>query len=133
MTNVFAIQTDLSRKIASALQAKLSPNENARLDRRPTQDSDAYLLYVRAHDYANRPDRLRETSLMAEELYEQAIKLDPNFALAFAGLSTVESWMFHSYEPTAARREKARSTANEALRLEPDLPEGHLALGNSYY
>ena len=133
LTDVFAIQTDLARKIASALQAKLSPNENARLDRRPTNDSDAYLLYVQAHDYANRPDRLRETSLKAEELYEQAIKLDPNFALAFAGLSTVESWMYHSYEPTPARREKARLNADEALRLQPDLPEGHLALGYSYY
>src|SRR6516165_6383768 len=99
LTNVFAIQTDLARKIASALQAKLSPNENARLDRRPTEDADAYLLYVQAHDYANRSDRLRETLLKAEELYEQAIKLDPNFALALAGLSIVESWMYHSYEP----------------------------------
>ena len=133
LTDVFAIQTDLARKIASALQAKLSPNENARLDRRPTKDSDAYLLYVQAHDYANRPDRLRETSLKAEELYEQTIKLDPNFALAFAGLSTVESWMYHSYEPTAVRRENARRNADEALRLQPDLPEGHLALGYSYY
>ncbi|HME88325.1 MAG TPA: hypothetical protein VKE30_03855 [Chthoniobacterales bacterium] len=133
LTNVFAIQTDLARKIVSALQAKLSPNENARLDRRPTNDSDAYLLYVRAHDYANRPDRLRDTSLKAEELYEQAIKLDPSFALAFAGLSTVESWMYHSYEPTTARREKARLNADEALRLQPDLPEGHLSLGYSYY
>jgi TolB-like protein/Flp pilus assembly protein TadD len=133
LTNVFAIQTDLARKIASALQAKLSPNENARLDRRPTKDSDAYLLYVQAHDYANRSDRLRETLLKAEELYEQAIKLDPNFALALAGLSIVESWMYHSYEPTADRREKARLNANEALRLQPDLPEGHLALGYSYY
>jgi TolB-like protein/Flp pilus assembly protein TadD len=133
LTDVFAIQTDLARKIASALEAKLSPNENARLDHRPTEDSDAYLLYVQAHDYANRPDRLRETSLKAEELYEKTIKLDPNFALALAGLSIVESWMYHSYEPTAARREKARRYADEALRLQPDLPEGHLALGNSYY
>ena len=133
LTDVFAIQTDLARKIASALQAKLSPNENARLDRQPTKDSDAYLLYVQAHDYANRPDRFRETSLKAEELFEQAIKLDPNFALAFAGLSMVQSWLYHEAEPTPARREKARLNANEALRLQPDLPEGHLALGYSYY
>jgi len=133
LTDVFAIQTDLARKIASALQAKLSPNETARLDRRPTKDSDAYLLYVQAHDYANRPDRFRETYLKAEELFEQAIKLDPNFALAFAGLSMVQSWLYHESEPTAARREKARLNANEALRLQPNLPEGHLALGFSYY
>src|SRR6266700_1241002 len=133
LTDVFAIQTDLAQKIASALQAKLSPNENARLDRQPTKDSDAYLLYVQAHDYANRPDRFRETSLKAEELFEQAIKLDPNFALAFAGLSMVQSWLYHEAEPTPARREKARLNADESLRLQPDLPEGHLALGFSYY
>jgi TolB-like protein/Flp pilus assembly protein TadD len=133
LTDVFAIQTDLAQKIASALQAKLSPNEKARLDRRPTKDSDAYLLYVQAHDYANQPDRPNETSLKAEELFEQAIKLDPKFALAFAGLSQEQSWIYHSYEPTSARREKARFNANESLRLQPDLPEGHLALGFSYY
>src|SRR4030095_9089526 len=133
LTDVFAIQTDLAQKIAAALQAKLSPNEKALLDRPPTKNSDAYLLYVQAHDYANQPDRPHESSLKAEELFEQAIKLDPKFALASAGLSEVERWIYHSYEPTSARREKARLNANESLRLQPDLPEGHLALGFSYY
>ncbi len=133
LTDVFAIQTDLAQKISSALQAKLSPNEKARLDRRPTQNPDAYLLFVQAHDYATRPEMFRDTSLKAEPLFEQAIKLDPNFALAFAGLSRVESWIYHSFEPIPARREKARLNAGEALRLQPDLPEGHLALGFSYY
>jgi TolB-like protein/Flp pilus assembly protein TadD len=133
LTDVFAIQTDLAQKIASALQAKLSPNEKARLDNRPTQNPDAYLLFVQAHDYANRADMFRDTSLKAEQLFEQATKLDPNFAAAFAGLSMVESWMYHSFDPLPARREKARTAANEALRLQPDLPEAHLALGFSYY
>ena len=75
----------------------------------------------------------RDTSLKAEPLFEQAIKLDPNFALAFAGLSMVESWAYHSADPTPVRREKARLNADEALRLQPHLPEGHLALGFSYY
>src|SRR6266436_4847856 len=133
LTDVFAIQTDLAQKIASALQAKLSPNEKARLDNRPTQNPDAYLLFVQAHDYANRPDMFRDTLLKAEQLFEQATKLDPNFAAAFAGLSMVESWMYHSFDPLPPRREKARTAANEALRLQPDLPEAHLALGFSYY
>ena len=74
-----------------------------------------------------------DTTLKAEPLLEQAIKLDPNFALAFASLSMVESWAYHSFDPIPARREKARLNADEALRLQPDLPEGHLALGFSYY
>src|SRR5216110_1208879 len=133
LTDVFAIQTDLAQKIASALQAKLSPNEKEQLDRQPTKDPNAYLLFIQAHNYANRPDHLRDDSLKAEELFEQAIKLDPKFAAAFAGLSMVESWIYHSFEPTLARREKARLNADESLRLQPDLPEGHLALGFSYY
>ena len=133
LTDVFAIQTDLAQKIASALQAKLSPNEKALLDHRPTQNPDAYLLFVQAHGYASQRDMFRDTSLKAEPLFEQAIKLDPNFALAFASLSMVESWVYHSFDPTPGRREKARRNADEALRLQPDLPEGHLALGFSYY
>jgi len=133
LTDVFAIQTDLAQKIASSLRAKLSPNEKARLDRRPTENPDAYLLFIQAHDYANRPDLFRDVSSKAEQFFEQATKLDPNFAAAFAGLSMVESWAYHSFDPLPVRREKARAAANEALRLQPDLPEAHLALGFSYY
>jgi TolB-like protein/Flp pilus assembly protein TadD len=133
LTDVFAIQTDLAQKIASALQAKLSQSEKARIDRMPTQNPDAHLLYIQAHDYFNRPDKPRETTLKAEQLFEQAINLDRNFAAAYAGLSMVESWLYHGDDPLPEWREKARVNANEALRLQPDLPEGHLALGYSYY
>src|SRR5438270_7881954 len=133
LTDVFAIQTDLAQKIAAALEARLSPNEKARLDHRPTQNPDAYLLFVQAHDYANRVDMFHDMSVKAEPLFEQAIKLDPSFAAAFAGLSMVESWIYHSFDPVPGRREKARSNAEEAVRLQPDLPEAHLALGFSYY
>jgi tetratricopeptide (TPR) repeat protein len=133
LTDVFAIQTDLAQKIASTLQAKLSPNEKARLNRRPTENPDAYLLFIQAQRYVVGSEMLRDDSLKAEQLYEQAIKLDPNFALAFAGLSIVESWIYHSYYPIPAHREKARLAADEALRLQPGIPEGHLALGFSYY
>src|SRR6266542_5082595 len=118
---------------ASALQAKLSQSEKARIDRVPTQNSDAYLLFIQAHDYATRPEMFRDISFKAEHLFEQATKLDPNFAAAFAGLSMVESWAYHTFDPTPPRREKARVAAGEALRLQPDLAEAHLALGFSYY
>jgi TolB-like protein/Tfp pilus assembly protein PilF len=133
LTDVFAIQTDLAQKIASTLQAKLSPNEKARLTRRPTENADAYLLFIQAERYAIGAEMLRDDARKAEQLYQQAIKLDPNFAAAFACLSMVESWIYHSFDPIPARREKARFAADEALRLQPNLPEGHLALGFSYY
>src|SRR4029453_8656265 len=79
------------------------------------------------------PEKPRETTLKAGQLFEQAINLDRNFAAAYAGLSMVESWLYHDSDPVPMRHEKARVNANEALRLQPDLPEGHLALGYSYY
>ena len=133
LTDVFAIQTDLAQKIVSTLRAKLSPSEKARLDRRPTENPDAYLLFIQAEQYANGPNMFSDDSRKAEQLLEQAIKLDPNFAAAFACLSTVESWAYHTFDPTPARRERARVAADQALRLQPDLPEGHLALGFCYY
>src|SRR5215472_17410235 len=89
LTDVFAIQSDLAEKIASALQAKLSPNEKARIDRRPTENPDAYLLFMHAAPFANNLDMFRDDSRKAARLFEQAIKLDPNFAAAYAGLSMV--------------------------------------------
>src|SRR5262249_678731 len=68
-----------------------------------------------------------------DQLYARAIELDPNFALAIARYSQLQSWFVHTFEPTPQRREKARTLAERALQLQPDLPEAHLALGYSYY
>ena len=133
LTDVFAIQTDLAQKIATSLRAKLAPSDKVRLDRPPTLNPEAYLLFVQAHDYANRSDHFSDAVSHGEQLYERAIKLDPNFAEAFAGLSMVHSWAYHSFDPTAVRKDKARAAVEKALQLDPALPEGHLALGFSYY
>ena len=133
LTDVFAIQTDLAQKIAYELQAKLSPAEKAQIERRPTQNGEAYLAFVQAHDLFTRPDRLRADTEKAEQLFEQATRLDPDFAEAFAGLAWVHDWMYHTFDPTPARKEKARAAAMEALRLQPNLPEAHLAMGFYYY
>jgi TolB-like protein/Flp pilus assembly protein TadD len=133
LTDVFAIQTDLAHEIAGALQAKLSPVEKEQIARKPTENADAYLLYVQAHDIFNRSDRLRDDVVKAEGLYEEAVKKDPTFALAFADLGMVENWMYHSFDPTPARRDKAKAAVDSAIRLRPDLPEARLALGFFYY
>ncbi|PYL55066.1 MAG: hypothetical protein DMF29_04400, partial [Verrucomicrobia bacterium] len=132
LSDVFKIQTDLATKIASALQAKLSPTEKEQMTHKPTENSDAYLAFVQAHnlnvsfeDYS----RLQE----GEQMYERAISLDPKFALALARYSQLESWIFHSYDPTPARKQKAVDFAERALKLEPSLPEAHLARGFAYY
>src|SRR5437867_1903749 len=132
LTDVFAIQTNLAQKIASELRAKLSPSEKAQIERKPTENGEAYLAFVQANNLGcalEDFDKLKQS----EQLYERAIQLDPNFALAVARSSLVQSWLVHTYDPTRGRREKARTLAERALQLQPDLPEAHLAVGFSYY
>src|SRR5437764_1653842 len=133
LTDVFAIQSDLAQKIAGELRAQLSPTEKAQIERKPTENSEAYLAFVEGHDLLTRPDRLRTDTEKAEQLFERATRLDPNFAGAFAALGWVEDWMYHTFDPTPARKAKARAAVEEALRLQPDLPEAHLALGFYHY
>ena len=132
LTDVFAIQTDLAHEIANALQAKLSDTEKARMERKPTENGEAYLAFVQAQNLGCAVedfDKLKQS----EQLYERAIQLDPNFALALARSSLLQSWIVHTFDRTPERREKARTLAERALQLQPDLPEAHLALGSSYY
>jgi serine/threonine-protein kinase len=133
LNDVFAIQSDLAKKITGELQAKLSPAEQAQIERKPTENDEAYLAFLQAHDLFTRPDKFRNDIEKAEELFEKATKLDPNFAGAFAGLAWLHEWNYHSLDRTPARREKARAAADTAIRLQPDLPEAHLALGFYYY
>jgi TolB-like protein/Tfp pilus assembly protein PilF len=132
LTDVFAIQTDLAQQIVRELQAKLSPMEKAQIERKPTENGEAYLAFVQAHNLSGAKESL-EKLRQSEQLYQRAIGLDPNFALAIARYSQLESWIIHDLERTPERREKARTLAERAVQLQPDLPEAHLALGFSYY
>ena len=132
VTDVFAIQTDLAQKITDALQAKLSPAEKSRIERKPTENGEAYLAFVQAHNLQDAVEDLEKLK-QSEQLYARAIQLDPMFALAIARYSQLESWIVHTFERTVERREKARTLAQQALQLQPDLPEAHLAMGFSLY
>ena len=133
LTDVFAIQNALAQEIAAQLKAKLSPGEKAQIETKPTQNDAAYLLSIQAHELFSRPDRRHEDVAQAETLYETAIQLDPSFALAHARLSQLESWMYYGVESVPARAEKARHAAEEARRLNADLPETHFAVGLVHY
>jgi TolB-like protein/Flp pilus assembly protein TadD len=132
LTDVFAIQTDLAQQIVRELQAKLSPLEKAQIERRPTENGEAYLAFVQAHNLSQAVESLEKLT-QSEQLYQRAIDLDPNFALAIARYSQLQSWLVNDVERTPERREKARTLAEQAMQLQPDLPEAHLALGFSYY
>jgi len=133
LTDVFAIQTDLAQKITEALQAKLSPGEKSQLNRRPTENNQAYLAFIEGQELFYRPDKLRSDAIKAEERLEQATKLDPKFADAFALLGGVENWIYHSFDPVQARAEKARTAIDKALQVEPDSPWAHFSQGFYYY
>src|SRR5215475_12398712 len=132
VTDVFAIQSDLAREIANALQAKLSPAEKSQMTRKPTENGEAYLAFVQAHDLSCEVEDVEKLK-QSEQLYRRAIELDPNFALAIARYSQLESWIARDIDRAPERREKARTLAERALELQPDLPEAHLARGYSYY
>jgi TolB-like protein/Tfp pilus assembly protein PilF len=126
LTDVFAIQSDIAQRIATALQVKLAPEEKARLDARPTTNSEAYVLYLTALG--------TEDEIAADQLYMQATALDPGFALAYAQASILNSGIASKMTVDhRARRAKARAQAEEALRLSPTLGEAHMALGLCLY
>jgi TolB-like protein/Tfp pilus assembly protein PilF len=132
LTDVFAIQTDLAQKIAHELRAQLSPTEQREITRKPTENNESYLAFLEARNlHAALEDRTKLKQ--AQQLYERAIQLDPNFALAIANLSILHSWLYHDLDPVDAQRDQAQKLADQALRLNPGLPEAHLARGYSLY
>ena len=129
--DALAIQSEIARDIADQLKATISPGEKARLDRKPTENADAYLLYLRGRELETR-FRAGEVEFDAGiKFYEQARELDPGFALARARLSILISHRYQSTDP--ARTVQARAEAEEALRLRPDLGEAQLALAYTYF
>ena len=133
VTDTFAMQSALAQEIATQLKAKLSTNEVNRIKERPTTNDEAYQLYSQAHAMYSRAEETLETLQRAEQLYEKATQLDPSFALAFARLAHIESWIYYLFDPTPERLTKARKAAAEAMRLQPGLPESHLAAGYVAY
>jgi TolB-like protein/Tfp pilus assembly protein PilF len=133
LADSLGLQGELASEIADALRATLSTEEQVRVATKPTQKPDAYVFYLRANQISRNPDTLLEDYKTAEQLYMQAIALDPNFALAHARLASVCAEVFHFYEPTEAWRTKARAEADIALRLQPNLAEAHFALGQCIY
>ena len=133
LIDIFAVEAEVAKQIADALSTTLSPQEKARVEAKPTDNPDAYVLYLRGREHQTRPDNFLQDFQSAARLYEQAIALDPNFALAHARLSAVTSQIYHWFEPTEARKQKAHAEAIESLRLQPNLGEGHGALGLYLY
>jgi serine/threonine-protein kinase len=126
--NVFAVWSDIAEQVVVRLAAELAPQERERIARRPTDDPRAYEYYVRGNAIMGRIG-FEADRVGAQRMYERAIMLDPEFALAYSELSMVHS---ASWDRSEVRQRQALDAAMRALELEPDLPEGHLALGLYY-
>jgi TolB-like protein/DNA-binding winged helix-turn-helix (wHTH) protein/Flp pilus assembly protein TadD len=130
--NIFAMQSDIVRRVAETLDARLTPGESTRLDRPPTEDTKAYDFYASGRVYYRGSDLLRDLPAAALQ-FERAVEEDPQFALAHAYLSITCSHMYWTMDRNDARRDLAKSAARTALSLQPDLPDAHLAMAWYHY
>jgi TolB-like protein/Tfp pilus assembly protein PilF/tRNA A-37 threonylcarbamoyl transferase component Bud32 len=137
LTDIFSVESEVSQKIAAALQANLSPNESHVLAAVRTPDTEAYDLFLRGEyefRQAQRGNESAETYDRADAFYRQALARDPNFAEAaaeFARSRLSRHWFVSSLEP--AKLEEVKSLIDRALALAPNSPEAHLALGLFFY
>ncbi len=131
-TNIFAVQDSISLSVARALALKLNPVEARLLPKRHTDNAEAYRLYLRGRFHALK--RTDESFQKAIDLYQQAVALDPNFALAYAGLADCYIGLGLPEAtlggiPSQEATSKAEAMAKMALALDNTLSEAHAAMG----
>jgi non-specific serine/threonine protein kinase len=127
MADVFSVQDEIARNIAEALRITLSPQEQEALAKRPTESPEAYDLYLRGRTYARRFTRLDLE--FAYQMFENAVRLDPKFALAYGAMANVCSSFHINFERDSHWLTRAREAAEKAIALSPDLPDAKVAQG----
>lgn len=135
LRDAFAIESDIAREIVATVGVVLGSDERSALTSVPTQKGQAYLLYLQGKEIERRPGGLwsHDNLEAAAQLYRQAIALDSGFALAHAALAINHAWMYIArYDMTTARLDYTVAEAQTALRLAPDLPQAHEAMGVVY-
>ena len=131
MKNIFDLQDEITKKIAAALAVKLTEDEKKRVARKYTENMEAYEFFLQGLEYQNR--YTKEANAQALQMYERAIELDPEFALAYAllGLIHLHEWTYGwSQDPQSI--EQAFELAQRAIALDDSLPVGHHVLGEIY-
>src|SRR5256884_986755 len=138
LNDLFAIQAEITQKVAERLHAKLSASEKASVQEKPTEDFVAYDFYVRAVSiiYNAQVDSLAHLADLSEavDLLNKAVTRDPNFFLAYCQLAFAHDLVYQEEKDhTPARLALAKSAIDSAFRLRPDSGEAHLALGWDLY
>ena len=139
LNDIFAIQSEIAQTIANKLTATISPEEKKRIEEKPTDNLEAYDLYLQAkllvgdvklnYTFGNFEQKLRS----AVALLQRAVQLDPKFTLAYCASVDPNDQLYLYYDPTSERRAFADAAMNNALRLQPELPEVHLAYAFHLY
>jgi serine/threonine protein kinase/Tfp pilus assembly protein PilF len=127
MADVFAVQDEIARRIAEALRVQLSPQEQEALATKPTENLQAYDLYLRGRSYARR--LTRQDMEFALQMFENAVAQDPGFALAFAAIANVCAQYHYNYERKKSWLERSREASRKAVSLNSQLPEVKVAQG----
>jgi serine/threonine protein kinase/Tfp pilus assembly protein PilF len=137
LTNVLAVESEIAKRVADSLQAKLSGGEERALAVKPTNNPEAYDAYLRGLAFEARAEATTasyspDLGQKAIGFYERAVQLDPGFAVAWARLSRPNGYLYFSHlDTTPARRDAAKRAVEKAQGLEPNSPDTLLALG--YY
>ncbi len=128
LEDVFAIQEEIARNIAQALRITLTPQEEKTIASKPTENAQAYDFYLRGRNYTR-----RENMDYALQMFEQAIQLDPNFALAHAGIANLCGLIYELREQSQKWIDRGLAASDRAAALAPDLPELLVARARIFY
>jgi len=126
MKKIFEIQSDVSKKIAAALKTKLSNEEEKKIDKKPTENITAYEYYLKGRGYYY--NYTKQDNENAVHLFKEAIKLDPNYALAYAGLGDCYGQRVQKFGYPDEWLDSAIIASNLSINMDPNLAEGYKAL-----
>jgi len=133
MKQIFSLQSEIAKEIASELKALLSPEEIDNIEKKATENFEAYNYYLQGN-YYNWKGNSSQDFKTAIELYEKAIELDPGFAAAYSKIAQChlsQYWFFTDHSEDV--KYKCKQAIDKAFEIDPNLPEAHLALGYYYY
>jgi len=132
LSDILGVESDIAKRIAESLQAKLTGHEEQALAAKPTNNPDAYDAYLRGLAFQARTGQSIHLALKSIGYFEQAVQLDPNFASAWARLSRAHAYLYFQRVDTA-RPDAARDALEHAQKLQPNSPETLLTLGYYQY
>jgi serine/threonine protein kinase/predicted Zn-dependent protease len=134
LTDIFGVESEIAKRIAESLQAKLTGREEQALAVKPTNNPDAYDAYLRGRAFEARGPYSIDLVRKAIGYYERAVQLDPNFALAWAWLARADAALYITEgDKSAAGRDAGQKALENAQKLQPNSPETQLALGYYQY